>query len=99
VPTAGTTVGLGSLQDVQLAIQKLNIGYFWMLINCGTSAAYVRTVMLLDCAFLMRYLAGPYNAQEDKIHRVHGLGLDVLLKSVVNSRAGGFLDRGRRLGI
>ena len=38
---SGSHVGLTSLQDVTDVVYKLNIGYFWMLINCLTSAAYV----------------------------------------------------------
>lgn len=35
------TAGMGSIHDVKDVVQKLNIGYFWMLVNCLTSAAYV----------------------------------------------------------
>lgn len=42
VPPA--TAGLGSsLELVSGVVQKLNVGYMWMLINCMASAAYVST--------------------------------------------------------
>lgn len=34
-------VSLDSLRSMTGAVQQLNIGYFWMLVNCLTSAAYV----------------------------------------------------------
>jgi GDP-mannose transporter len=37
-------ISAGSLQVVTGAVQNLNIGYFWMFVNCLTSAAYVRLV-------------------------------------------------------
>ncbi|ESK96406.1 gdp-mannose transporter [Moniliophthora roreri MCA 2997] len=43
-PTVGSPISLGSLQNVTDVMHKLNIGYFWMLINCLTSAAYVLTM-------------------------------------------------------
>ncbi|EGN92206.1 hypothetical protein SERLA73DRAFT_99599 [Serpula lacrymans var. lacrymans S7.3] len=39
--SAGMGIGLDMISDVA---QKLNIGYFWMLVNCLTSAAYVLTM-------------------------------------------------------
>ena len=36
VAEAGALVGLTG------AVSKMNAGYFWMFLNCGTSAAYVR---------------------------------------------------------
>lgn len=38
VPNVGS---LGGLEAVSVVVHKLNIGYFWMLVNCLTSAAYV----------------------------------------------------------
>ncbi|KAL0067144.1 GDP-mannose transporter into the lumen of the Golgi [Marasmius tenuissimus] len=43
-PISGSHGGLTSLQDVTDVMHKLNIGYFWMLVNCLTSAAYVLTM-------------------------------------------------------
>ncbi|KAK1227225.1 GDP-mannose transporter into the lumen of the Golgi [Marasmius sp. AFHP31] len=43
-PISGSHGGLTSLQDVTDVMHKLNIGYFWMLVNCVTSAAYVLTM-------------------------------------------------------
>ncbi|KAL0579273.1 GDP-mannose transporter into the lumen of the Golgi [Marasmius crinis-equi] len=40
----GSNVSLKSLQDVTDVMHKLNVGYFWMLVNCLTSAAYVLTM-------------------------------------------------------
>jgi len=42
VVSPGTT--MGPLQAVTGAVRHLNIGYFWMLVNCLTSAAYVLTM-------------------------------------------------------
>ncbi|KAI0763771.1 UDP-galactose transporter [Trametes elegans] len=33
-----------SLASVSGVVSKMNIGYFWMFLNCGTSAAYVLTM-------------------------------------------------------
>ncbi|KAK0202870.1 UAA transporter [Desarmillaria ectypa] len=37
-------VSLENLRSMTGAVQHLNIGYFWMLVNCLTSAAYVLTM-------------------------------------------------------
>ena len=39
---AVSTVSLNELQNLAGAVRGLNIGYFWMFVNCLTSAAYVR---------------------------------------------------------
>lgn len=42
--TAGDPVvaeGLGALATVKGVVSNMNVGYFWMLVNCATSAAYV----------------------------------------------------------
>ncbi|KJA25683.1 hypothetical protein HYPSUDRAFT_37112 [Hypholoma sublateritium FD-334 SS-4] len=41
VPAVGTGASLSNLQTLAGAVQGLNVGYFWMLVNCLTSAAYV----------------------------------------------------------
>ncbi|KAF9457189.1 GDP-mannose transporter [Collybia nuda] len=41
LPAVSTGTSLGSLQTINNAVHNLNIGYFWMLVNCLTSAAYV----------------------------------------------------------
>ncbi|KIM44900.1 hypothetical protein M413DRAFT_67185 [Hebeloma cylindrosporum] len=38
---AVSTVSLNELQNLAGAVRGLNVGYFWMLVNCLTSAAYV----------------------------------------------------------
>ncbi|KAH9946523.1 UDP-galactose transporter [Amylocystis lapponica] len=40
-PAVAESMALGSLDKVKDIVSSLNVGYFWMLINCGTSAAYV----------------------------------------------------------
>jgi GDP-mannose transporter len=40
------------LELVSGMVQKLNIGYVWMLFNCMASAAYVRAVL----RYLFRFL-------------------------------------------
>jgi GDP-mannose transporter len=43
------SAGLGlDLELVSGMVQKLNIGYLWMLVNCMASAAYVRTLLHLN---------------------------------------------------
>ncbi|KXN89373.1 GDP-mannose transporter, partial [Leucoagaricus sp. SymC.cos] len=41
VPTVSTGVSVGTLQSLLTTVRGLNVGYFWMLFNCLTSAAYV----------------------------------------------------------
>lgn len=41
VPAVSTGVSLNALQTIAGAVRGLNVGYFWMLVNCLTSAAYV----------------------------------------------------------
>jgi len=41
LPTISTGVGLHELQNLAGAVRGLKVGYFWMLVNCLTSAAYV----------------------------------------------------------
>ncbi|CAA7269274.1 unnamed protein product [Cyclocybe aegerita] len=41
LPAVGTGISLDSLRSVAGAVRGLNVGYFWMLVNCLTSAAYV----------------------------------------------------------
>ncbi|KAJ7090559.1 hypothetical protein C8R43DRAFT_291764 [Mycena crocata] len=41
MPTGGASISTTSLQAVRDVVHNLNIGYFWMLVNCLTSAAYV----------------------------------------------------------
>ncbi|KAF9478283.1 GDP-mannose transporter [Pholiota conissans] len=41
VPLPGTGVSLNGLQSLAGMVRGLNVGYFWMLVNCLTSAAYV----------------------------------------------------------
>jgi len=43
-PAVSVGISLDSLQAVTGAVQHLNIGYFWMLLNCISSAAYVLTM-------------------------------------------------------
>ncbi|KDR67929.1 hypothetical protein GALMADRAFT_231560 [Galerina marginata CBS 339.88] len=41
LPAVSTGVSLNALQSIAGAVRGLNVGYFWMLANCLTSAAYV----------------------------------------------------------
>ncbi|KAF8972620.1 GDP-mannose transporter [Flammula alnicola] len=41
VPAISTGVSLNALQTVAGVVKGLNVGYFWMLVNCLTSASYV----------------------------------------------------------
>lgn len=40
IPPANAVLGIG-LETMTGVIQKLNIGYIWMLLNCLASAGYV----------------------------------------------------------
>ena len=42
LPAVNTGISLNALQNLAGAVRGLNVGYFWMLVNCLTSAAYVR---------------------------------------------------------
>jgi len=41
LPAVSTGVSLNALQTIAGAVRGLNVGYFWMFMNCLTSAAYV----------------------------------------------------------
>ncbi|KAJ7132063.1 hypothetical protein C8R44DRAFT_829373 [Mycena epipterygia] len=41
MPTGSSGISATSLQTVKGVVHSLNIGYFWMLVNCLASAAYV----------------------------------------------------------
>jgi len=41
IPVVESGNGFSPLDSVRGVVQQLNIGYFWMLVNCLTSAAYV----------------------------------------------------------
>ena len=41
-PAVAEAAGVAGLAAVTGAVSKMNIGYFWMFLNCATSAAYVR---------------------------------------------------------
>jgi len=41
LPAVSTGVSANTLQSLAGAVRGLNVGYFWMLVNCLTSAAYV----------------------------------------------------------
>lgn len=40
-PTLGADLSLTKLEYIAGTLGNLNVGYFWMLVNCLTSAAYV----------------------------------------------------------
>lgn len=40
-PAVSTGISVNTLQDLVGTVRGLNIGYFWMLLNCIASAAYV----------------------------------------------------------
>lgn len=61
-------------------VSKINVGYFWMLVNCLTSAAYVSMSAMLrdDDEKFTRRSTGVVHAQTNQNHWVLRLGLDVL---------------------
>lgn len=75
----GTSWGLATVTGV---VSKLNVGYFWMLVNCLTSAAYVSSSCSSHLSIHRSehaiYRTGIGNAQEDQGHGVLGLGFYVL---------------------
>jgi len=44
VPAVSSGVSVGAMQSLFDAMRGLNVGYFWMLFNCLSSAAYVLTM-------------------------------------------------------
>ena len=55
-----------ALQTVTNVISQLNIGYFWMLVNCLTSAAYAsHTIRAQGCIHSYKFVGFDY-AQEDQ---------------------------------
>ena len=45
---------MNTLSSVTGVVSKLNIGYFWMFLNCGTSAAYVCVYILHEITIVIR---------------------------------------------
>jgi len=41
IPAVSTGVSAGTLQSLLSTVRGINVGYFWMLLNCLASAAYV----------------------------------------------------------
>ena len=73
VAEAGALVGLAG------AVSKMNAGYFWMFLNCATSAAYVR--LHLRGPHMSKTLiefTGLDNEEEDQVDWVLRLGYDDL---------------------
>jgi len=48
LPAVSTGVSVNTLQSIAGAVRGLNVGYFWMLVNCLTSAAYVRDLSIVE---------------------------------------------------
>lgn len=85
VPPAVAGLGVG-LELVSGTMQKLDIGYMWMLLNCLASAAYVRLFLPLKHAFHLTITAiGASHAQTYKSNRIFRLGNDVLQQFVINT--------------
>lgn len=62
VPITSIGLSLESLKALPGVVSRLNIGYLWMLINCATSAAYVRYVISSLTSQFYTHLSGPGNA-------------------------------------
>jgi len=52
LPTTGNLDDASSvltdLPKVTSVVRNLNVGYFWMMVNCATTAAYVISACLYD---------------------------------------------------
>ena len=44
VSSSALGASFGNIETVSTAIRRVNVGYFWMLSNCLTSATYVRFI-------------------------------------------------------
>jgi hypothetical protein len=78
LPAVSTGVSLNDLQNLAGAVRGLNVGYFWMLVNCLTSAAYVRLACFWRVIDANTFTLGAFHAEKDQIYRIFRLGLYVL---------------------
>jgi len=64
-PAMSTDVGLHELQNLASAVRGLKVGYFWMLVNCLTSAAYVRLSTFVRVHDINAPVVGAVHAEKD----------------------------------
>ncbi len=78
-PATSSGVGTLALKSAADALKGLNAGYFWMFLNCLTSAAYV-SVHTCHCCWCAhkKSMIGTFDAKEDQTDRVFRLGFNVL---------------------
>jgi hypothetical protein len=78
-PATSSGVSTLALKSAADALKGLNAGYFWMFLNCLTSAAYVSVHTLSRCWYAhKKSMIGTFNAKEDQTDWVFRLGFNVL---------------------
>ena len=97
-PAVVEAVG-GGLSSVTGVVSKLNVGYFWMFMNCATSAAYVSSHSSVRCTVNSRSITGIDNEEENQGNRFLGLGHDVLQQLAVDTGPRSGFDHRRGLGV
>lgn len=97
IPPASAAMGIG-LDLVSTVMQRLHIGYLWMLLNCLASAAYASFFSALPCGNADdASLTGSADAETYQNHRIHRLGFDVLQQFTVDPCTGRVFYHLRRL--
>ena len=77
-PATSPGVSTQALKSAADALKGLNAGYFWMFLNCLTSAAYVSVhTSHVACAH-KKSMVGTFDAKEDQTDWVFRLGFNVL---------------------
>ena len=78
LPATSPGVSTLALKSAADALKGLNAGYFWMFMNCLTSAAYVSVhTSHVACAH-RKGMIGTFDAKENQTDRVFRLGFNVL---------------------
>jgi GDP-mannose transporter len=67
---AVSTVSLNELQNLAGAVRGLNVGYFWMFVNCLTSAAYVRISVFVLVNDVNSFTIGAFHAETNQVYRI-----------------------------
>ena len=97
-PAVVEAVG-GGLSSVPGVVSKLNVGYFWMFMNCATSAAYVSSHSSVRCTVNSRSITGIDNEEENQGDGVLRLGHYVLQQPALDPCSSRGVDRRGGLGV
>jgi hypothetical protein len=90
----GASSVLIDLPQVTNVMRNLNVGYFWMMVNCATTAAYVISAFYCGRTppLTRRFYIGACDAQTNQVHRIFGLGYHVLQQSALHTGSGSLFD-------